>query len=140
LWYGGIVTVVIASVSAVIGYLAGGIHGVVSAILAAVMTALFLGLTAGSIMIASRVTRNSPSSSAYFGVIVVVWLLKFVLFIVAIIVLRQQPWLDGRVFIVVLIISVIGSLVTDAVAMLRSRVPYVGDIELPGAPPSGDTV
>lgn len=133
--YGGIVTVVIAVVGGTVTYLVAGFNGLVSALLGAVLTAVFLGLTAISIIIASRVTRNNPSSGGYFGVIAGVWLVKFALFVVAIIVLRHQPWLNSTAFIVVLIVAVIATLISDAFALQRTRVSYVGDIELPGSPP-----
>jgi ABC-type Na+ efflux pump permease subunit len=137
LWYGGILTLTIALVGAVVGFLVAGIHGLASALLAALITAVFLGLTAVSIMVAARVTRGRSSSTGYFAVILGVWVVKFVLFFAAMLVLRRQPWLDPSVFIVVLIIAVLGSLITDGLALQRARLPYVGDIELPGSPTSG---
>ena len=46
--------------------------------------------------------------------------------------LRGQAWLDPTVFFVTVIVAVIGSLVLDSVAVARTRVPYVSDVELPG--------
>ena len=58
------------------------------------------------------------------------WIVKFVLFIVVLLVLRGQPWLNGPVFFVALVVSVITSLVIDVVVMLKMRVPAV-DVSLP---------
>jgi hypothetical protein len=132
LLYGGVVTAVIAIAGAVIGYFASGTDGVVSALVAAIVTAVFLGLTAVSILVASRVTQGKDSSTAYFGIVLAVWFLKLVLFVVVAMILRDQPWLNSYVFFGVVIVTVVGSLLADAVALQRTRVSYVGDVALPG--------
>ena len=130
--YGAILTIGIAIVGSIIGYLAAGVPGLVSALIGAGLTALFMGFTALSIVIASRVTKDEPSSTLFFGIVLGMWLLKFVVFIVILVLLRDQPWIDPLVMFFAILAAVIGSLVVDVVAFLRSRVPYVGDIPLPG--------
>ncbi len=66
------------------------------------------------------------------------WLLKLVLFIVAIVVLRGQGWVDPVVFYVALVVSVIASLAVDVVVLLRLRIPSVSDVTLPTDPDAGD--
>jgi hypothetical protein len=46
--------------------------------------------------------------------------------------LRGQTWLDLGVFAFTTIAAVIGSLIADGIALARTRVPYVGDVRLPG--------
>ena len=69
---------------------------------------------------------------AFFGIVMGAWLLKFVLFIVLAVVLRDQPWIDPTVLFVTLVAGVIGTLVIDLVVVAKSRMPYVSDIALPG--------
>jgi hypothetical protein len=132
--YGAILTIGIAVVGSIIGYLVAGVPGLVSALIGAGLTALFMGFTALSIVIASRVTKDEPSSTLFFGIVLGMWLLKFVVFIVILVVLRDQPFIEPLVMFFAILAAVIGSLVVDVVAFLRSRVPYVGDIALPGDP------
>lgn len=117
---------------AVVGYLVSGIPGMASGLLGAAMWLMFLALTAVSIQVAIRATRDDPGSPIFFGIVLGSWLLKLVLFVVLSIWLRAQPWLDPTVFFVTVIIAVVGSLAFDVVAFQRARVPYVGDdVELP---------
>ena len=134
--FGAIVTVIIAVVGSVVGYLVSGLGAVASALIGAGLTALFMGFTALSIVIAARVTRDKPSSMLYFGIITGMWLLKFVVFIVILLAVRGQDWMNPYVFFVSVIAAVIGSLVADVVALAGARIPYVGNIELPGSQPA----
>jgi len=130
LLYGAILAVAIAAVGGLLGFLYAGTEGLISAIIGAGITALFMALTALSIVIAQRVTKDDPNITLFFGVILGVWLLKFVVFIVIVVILRGQPFLEPMVFFLAVLAAVIGSLVVDMLAFLRSRVPYVA-VELP---------
>lgn len=130
--YGVILTVAIAVVGSIVGFLVAGGPGLVSALIGAGLTALFMVLTAGSIVLAAKVTKNEPSSTLFFGIVLGSWLLKFVLFIAILVVLRGQPFLEPLVFFFSILAAVIGSLVVDVIAFLGSRTPYVGDVPLPG--------
>lgn len=129
--YGAILAVAIAVVGGVIGFLVAGTPGLVSAIIGALLTALFMGFTAGSIIVASRVTKDDASSVLFYGIVLGAWLLKFVVFIVIMIALRNQPFIAPFVMFISILAAVIGSLVVDVLAFVRSRVPYV-DVALPG--------
>jgi hypothetical protein len=130
--YGGILALAVAVVAGAVGVIVAGVPGLVGGLLGAALAAVFLGLTAGSMLLAGRVTKGDTTSPVFFGIVLGVWLLKLVLFVVAAIVLRGQHWLDPYVFFAAVIAAVIGSLITDVVAFQRARVPYVSDIELPG--------
>ena len=131
--YGAALTVVIAIVGSVVGYLVAGIPGLVSALIGTGLTALFMGFTTLSILIAERATKRTPSSMKYFSIVLGVWALKFVVFIAILLLLRGQDWVNPYVFFVAVIAAVAGSLITDIVAFAGARVPYAGDIERPGA-------
>ena len=130
--YGAILTVGIAVIGSLVGYLVAGIPGLVSALIGAGLTALFMGFTALSIVIASRVTKGEPSSTLFFGIVLGMWLLKFVVFIAILVLLRGQPFLEPLVMFFAILAAVIGSLVVDVLAFVRSREPYVGNVALPG--------
>jgi hypothetical protein len=128
---GAIFSGVVAVVAGFIGLLVSGVPGLIGGLLGATLSFLYLGLTAVSFLVAGRVTGNDLTSPLFFGIILAVWALKIVLFVVFAIWLRGQTWLDPTVFFVTVIIAVIGSLVLDMVAVSRTRVPYVSDVELP---------
>jgi hypothetical protein len=130
--YGGILTVAIAVIGSIVGYLVAGGPGLVSALIGAGLTALFMGFTAGSILLAAKATHNEPSSTLFFGIVLGAWLLKFVVFIVILVLLRDQPFIEPLVMFFAILAAVIGSLVVDVIAFLGARVPYVGDVALPG--------
>ncbi len=130
--YGAILTVAIAVIGSLLGYLVSGTNGLVSALIGAVLTALFMGVTAASILVASRVTKNDASSVLFFGVILGFWLFKFIVFIVIIALLRTATFVDPIVMFISILVAVIGSLVVDVLAFVHTRVPYV-DVELPGS-------
>ena len=64
--YGAILTIAIAVVGSIIGFLVAGSPGLISALIGAGLTALFMGFTAGSIVLASRATNGDPSSTLFF--------------------------------------------------------------------------
>jgi hypothetical protein len=130
--YGGILAVAIAVLGAGIGLLVAGMPGVVAALVGAGIAAVFTALTAGSILLAARVAAGDLGGPVFFGIVMGSWLLKLVLFLVLVIWLRGQAWLDPYVFFGAVVAVVLGSLVADVVAFQRSRVPYVSDVQLPG--------
>lgn len=127
LMYGGFFAVVLAIGGSIVGYIVAGGQGVVSAIIGAGLAAVFLSITAASILVASRF-----DILAFFGIVMGAWLLKFVLFIILAVALRDQPFLDPVVMFVTLVVGVIGTLAVDVLVVARSRMPYVSDITLPG--------
>ncbi|MDH6180551.1 drug/metabolite transporter (DMT)-like permease [Microbacteriaceae bacterium SG_E_30_P1] len=132
--FGAILTVAIAIVGSIVGFLVAGTPGLVSGLLGAGLTALFMALTAATIVVGAKVTKNEPSSVLFFGIVLGGWLIKFVLFIAILLLLRGQPFLEPLVFFFAILAAVIGSLVVDVIAFVGARVPYVGDVPLPGDP------
>jgi hypothetical protein len=129
--YGAVFAVAVAIVAGSIGLLVAGAPGLIGGLLGAALAAVFLGLTAVSFLIAGRVAKGDSTNPVFFGIVVGVWLLKLIVFIVVEVLLRGQPWFNPWVFFCAVVVVVIGSLVLDAVAMYRARVPYV-DVTLPG--------
>lgn len=136
--WGGIVTAVLLVAGAVIGFAVAGPGGLGSASAGVAVSAVFLAVTAASILIANRWFGDPLYVPIFFGIVLGGWLLKLVLFIVAIVVLRGQGWVDPVVFYVALVVSVIASLAVDVVVLLRMRVPSASDVTLPTDPDEGD--
>lgn len=132
--YGGWVALAIAVVGSVIGYLVAGGTGLLSALIGTAMSVAFMGITAGSILLANRVAGNESAIGGFFGIIMGGWLLKFVVFLVLLVVLQDREWIQPMVLFLCIIAGVVGSLVVDAVVVMKSRMPYVSDVTLPPAP------
>ena len=132
--YGAWVAVAIAVVGSVVGYLVDGGTGVLSALIGTVMSVAFMGITAGSILLANRVAGNESAIGGFFGIIMGGWLLKFVVFLVLLVVLQDREWIHPMVLFFCIVAGVVGSLVVDAVVVMTSRMPYVSDVKLPPAP------
>jgi hypothetical protein len=132
--YGGYVALAIAVVGSVVGYLFDGGTGVLSALIGTIMSVAFMGITAGSILLANRVAGNESAIAGFFGIIMGGWLLKFVVFLVLLMVLQDREWIAPMVLFFCIVAGVVGSLVVDAVVVMKSRMPYVSDVTLPPAP------
>ncbi|GAA5039485.1 hypothetical protein ACFQRL_02885 [Microbacterium fluvii] len=135
--WSGIVTAVLAVLAGVVGYLAGGTNGLWSGLVGVLVAAVFLAITGISILIANRWYGDDLYVPIFFGVVLGGWLLKFVVFIVALLLLRGQPWIDTTVFFLAVVVSVLASLAVDVVVLLKMRVPQI-DVELPSADPDDD--
>ena len=125
--YGALLALVIAIVAGVIGGLVAGFPGVVSGLVGPAMALVFLGITAASILFANRFTGREFFVVAFFAIVLGSFLVKFVVFLVLAIVLRDQPWVVPTVLFLSLIAGIIGSLVVDVLVVLRSRMPYISD-------------
>jgi hypothetical protein len=134
LLWGAVLAAVIAVVGGIIGFVVAGSEGLVSALLGTLIAVVFMGITAGSILLANRFAGSDVFVGAFFGIVLGGWLLKFILFIVLVVMLRDADWLDPVVLFVSIVAGVIGSLVVDVLVVARSRLPYASDAKLPPAP------
>jgi len=131
LLWSGVVTAALAIIGAVLGYLAAGTDGLWSALVGVVMAAVFLAITGTSILIANRWYGQDLYVPLFFGIVLGGWILKFVVFIVALLLLRGQPWINTTVFFIAVVVSILAALIIDVVVLLRMRVPSVSDATLP---------
>lgn len=132
------ITAALALAGAIIGFAVAGTTGLLSALAGVLTAAVFLGITAASILIANRWFGDALYVPIFFGVVLGGWILKLVVFIVLLLVLRSQPWIDPPIFFVAVVVGVAASLVVDVVVLLRMRLPNVSDVELPTDPDAGD--
>lgn len=130
--YGASLSAAIALVASLVGALVADLPGLLSGLIGAGTGFLFLGVTAGSILLADRLTKGDLLSPAYFGIVLGAWLLKFVLFLALVFTLRDAAFVEPMVLFLTLVVAVLGGLVVDLVAVARARVPYVSDVRMPG--------
>jgi hypothetical protein len=127
--YTGVLALVIAVVGGGLGYLFAGTDGLWSALVGVGLAILFAAITAASMLVAIRFTLG-----AFFGIVMGAWLLKLVIFIVLLVVLRDQPFVNDVVLFLALVVSIVGTLAVDALVVVRGRLAYVSDATLPPAP------
>jgi hypothetical protein len=132
--YGGWLALGIAVIGAALGGIFAGQIGIVSALIGTAMAVVFMGITAGSILLANHFAGRESAIGAFFGIVMGGWLLKFVVFLVLMFLLRDQPWISPIVLFLSIIAGVLGSLVVDTVVVMKSRMSYVSDVTLPPAP------
>lgn len=121
--WGWIAAAALAIVGGIIGFVIAGGVGALSAVLGALFAAVFLGVTAASIVIATRF-----DVAAFFGIVLGAWLLKFIIFLVAAVLLKNQPWINAPVLFLTMIVGIIVSLTLDVIVVSKSRMPYVSDL------------
>jgi hypothetical protein len=132
--WGGLLAAIILVVSAVLGLVFAGVPGLLGALIGTLMAVVFMGITAASILLANRFAGSDLFVGAFFGIVLGGWLLKFIVFIVLVVLLRDASWLDTTVLFLSLVAGVIASLVVDVLVVAKSRLPYVSDVELPKPP------
>ena len=132
---GVVVTSIIAIIAATAGALISGLAGMLGAFVGAALGFALLGLTPLSIIWGFKLGKGDVLSPGFFSAVLGTWLLKFVVFLAAVLWLGDQEWLDRLVLFVTIVASVLASLVTDLVVVAKSRMPYVSDITLPGDTP-----
>lgn len=119
--WGALVSLAIAVVTSVVGLVVAGAPGLVSGLLGAVFALLFLGVTAASLLVAGRF--RGLGTNAFFAAMLAGWLVKFVVFLLAMLALRDQPWVSPVVLFAAIVATVLASLVVDAVVISRARIP-----------------
>ena len=132
---GLVVTSVITIVAAAAGALLSELPGMLGALVGAALVYALLGLTPLSIMWGFRLGKGDVLSPGFFAAVLGTWLLKFVVFLAAVLWLGDQEWLDRTVLFLTIVAAVLATLVTDLVVVVKSRMPYVSDVTLPGDKP-----
>ena len=108
-----------------------------SALIGTLMAVVFMGITAGSILLANRFAGTAAAIGAFFGIVMGGWLVKFVVFLLLMVLLKDQPWIQPVVLFLSIIAGVVGSLLVDVFVLMKSRMTYVSDITLPAPSDQG---
>lgn len=132
-------TAVAAAVLAVLGgglgLLTAGTDGLWSGLSGVALAMVFLALTPLSMLVANRWFGTDMFVPYFFGIVAGGWLLKLVLFFVAIFILREQAWVQPVVLFLALVAGIVVSLAIDAYAFTKVRMPYASDVSLPEQDP-----
>jgi hypothetical protein len=130
--WGALLALAIAVIGGGLGLLFDGSRGLASALLGTAMSVVFLGITAASILFANRWFGTDLFVPIFFGIVMGGWLVKFVLFLVLAVLLKDEPWINTTVLFLSIIAGVISTLTVDVILVSKSRMPYVSDVTLPG--------
>ena len=130
--WGAIASLVIAVVGGGIGFIVDGTIGLGSALIGTALALVFLSITAGSILFANRYFGSDLFVPIFFAVVLGGWIVKFILFLVLAVLLKDQPWINPVVLFLSIVAGVIVALVIDVVVVSRSRMLYASDVILPG--------
>jgi hypothetical protein len=133
--YSGLLAVSLIVVGGTIGYLVDGSDGLISVLLGTAVAVLFSAVTAASMMVAIKF-----EIAAFFGIVMGSWLLKMVLFIVALVLLRDQPFINTIALFISLVVAIIGTVAIDTIVVVKSRMSYVSDVALPAPDRRDDAV
>jgi hypothetical protein len=121
---GALVAAGVAVVGGGLGLVVAGTSGLVSGLVGAAFALLFLGVTALGLILAGRTLDTPLGPTIFFAVVLGGWIVKLVLFLVAMLLLRDQPWVEPVVLFLAIVATVIGSLAADVVAVSRARIPF----------------
>jgi hypothetical protein len=133
--YSGILAVLLIVIGGTIGYLVDGSNGLISVLLGTAVAVLFSAVTAASMMVAIKF-----EIAAFFGIVMGSWLLKMVLFIVALVLLRDQPFINTVALFISLVVAIVGTVAIDTIVVIKSRMSYVSDVSLPTTDGRDDAV
>ena len=109
-----------------IGYFVSHTPGVLGGALGAFIAGVLSCVTIGSILFANQRFIHSPNFVViFFGIVAGGWLLKLIAFIVVVVLLRDQTWLDSKILFFGLVAGIVLSLVIDTLVVAKGRLPYV---------------
>ena len=107
-------------VVSVIGFLIDGAAGAWGAALGLAIPAVFFTITVAVALGTAR------ARTEVFGAVVLgSWLVKIVLLIAVMVALRDADFFNKTIFFVCFVIGIVGYLFTEAMIVIRTRVPYV---------------
>lgn len=104
-----------------------GIDGLLSALVGGALAIGFTGMTLVSVVIASRVSLDR-----FLLVIFGMWLAKMAIFLVIILVVREQAFVVPAALVGTMLVGAAASLVVDFLVLLRSRTPIIDEPTRPG--------
>lgn len=123
--WGLVMTAALMAIFAVIGWLVAQQPGLWGGLIGAGLGGVFLLMTVASIAFANRFVDRDAYIGVFFGIVLGTWVLKFILFIVLVVLLRGQDWADTQIMFFGVIAAVLGSLVLDGIIVSKARIPFL---------------
>lgn len=117
---GTLLSAAIAAFGSGMGFLLAGDEGVNSALIGAGIALVFNTLTAVSVWLGSKLPLGG-----FYGMVLGGWIIKIVLFMIALGTLKGATFIDGPVLFFTIVACVLGGLTIDSLAVLRARIPVV---------------
>src|SRR5690625_445352 len=114
-------TVVVAHLGSLIGWLIADLPGVWGALLGAGLTLVFCGTTIVAMLVTTDATATKMT-----GVLEGKWFLKDVFTLALVIAVLDATFYDKPVFVATVVIAVVGTLILDMKAVSGGRMPYTG--------------
>jgi len=130
LFWGVVSTAIVVIVASVVGALVAELSGMLAALVGGAIGFVLLALTPLSIMWGFKAGGGSVLAPGFFAVVLGVWMVKFIAFVALIFLVGDIDALHRETLFLTIVASLLVALVSDLVAVLRSRMPYV-DVELP---------
>lgn len=118
--WGSLASLVAMVVAVVAGFLIAGMPGLWGGLLGIAIPVAFFSITVIVAIVTVRV-RPEVFGAAILGS----WLLKIVVLIAVLAVLSGADFYDRAVFFGAFVVGTVGYLVTEAIVVMRTRVPYI---------------
>ena len=118
--WGSLGSLIAMVVAVVIGFLVAGMPGLWGALLGIAIPVAFFSITVIVALITVRV-RPEVFGAAILGS----WLIKIVVLIAVLAVLSRADFFDRGIFFAAFVVGTVGYLVTEAIIVVRTRVPYI---------------
>lgn len=118
--WGSLGSLIAMVVAVVIGFLLAGMPGLWGALLGIAIPVAFFSITVIVALVTVRV-RPEVFGAAILGS----WLIKIVVLIAVLAVLSRADFYDRGIFFAAFVVGTVGYLVTEAIIVVRTRVPYI---------------
>ena len=121
--WGAIATIASMVVFAAIGYFVSGSEGLIGGLIGAGIGGLLLLATVGSIAFGNRFASSPLYLQIFFSIVLGTWIVKLLAFVIVAVLLKDQIWLDTQILFISLVVTVLISIVLDAIIVARARIP-----------------
>jgi hypothetical protein len=122
--YSAVALVVLTVVGGIVGFFVAGTQGLVAAVIALAILLIFSLMTPA---VFAGLAHGRLTFTMLTTCLVVSWLIKIVVIIIALVALKSAPWFDHRLFAIYVVVGAIAVIGIEAFVVLTSRFPYVSN-------------